>query len=437
MHLNDIISKLSAARMEYQATDGSVLNKFVVPFFIEKLDLRKISHSIALVGSRGSGKSTYIQYFSHSTRFDKNQHNVNQDEFDCILLYWKPDIAYCQGLNSNWLGENSLRFFLIHAALSLIDELIKFLKNAIYHFPEIQKLLKSNGNFWRALSRITSTDISCFDKIEEWISFQKYDVSTRLNPIMLDGLISIEPKSMIIFLIESLKKDCGDFFSNTTFKIFIDEFELLNNEQQKLINNYRKESNKSLIWNVAYKLNAQPTKETTSNQWLQAPDDFTEESLDDFFSKDYQIFAAEVFLLTLQTTGLKCNLNEFSPIFLGEKNNIIKRQSKEYKSQLLSYVNRILPTPSIEELSSEAIKKLDNKVKNILSEIGFIGEEISLILETPSLAITIMGTYKQKNFCIQSIKKYLDHLKIESGKKQIMKILVIRFIHMHITHCYL
>lgn len=415
MYLNDIISRLSAARMEYQATDGSVLNKFVVPFFIEKLDLRKISHSIALVGSRGSGKSTYIQYFSHSTRFDKTLNSVNREEFDCILLYWKPDIAYCQGLNPNWLGNNSLIFFSIHAALSLIEEFVKFLRNAIFHFPSIHDLLNLNKNFWEAISHVTSKSMNNFEEIEKWINFQKYDVSTKLNPINVEGLIKLEPKYVISFLIESLRRDCKGFFSNTTFKIFIDEFELLNIEQQRLINNYRKESNKSLIWNVAYKLNAQTTKETTSDQWLQSPDDFTEENLDNFIIKDYKTFAAEVFLLTLQTTGLKCQLNELSPVFLGEKSNIVKRQQKEYQRQLESVVARILPTPSIEDLSTESVSQLKNKIINILSDIGFLEKDIDLILANPRLAIMIVGTYKQKNFNLPLIKKYLSYLETKQG----------------------
>ena len=104
MQVIDILNKLSTARQEFQTTNGSVINSFVVPFFVDKLDLRKISKSIALAGSRGSGKSTYIQYFSHATRFDKELPLISDDEFECILLYWKPDITYCQGLKSNWLS---------------------------------------------------------------------------------------------------------------------------------------------------------------------------------------------------------------------------------------------------------------------------------------------------------------------------------------------
>src|SRR5690606_18486930 len=144
----ELLNKLSTARMEYQSSNHSVYNNFVVPYFIDNCDLRELSHSIALVGSRGSGKSTYIRSFSHATRFDPRRTDVNESEFDCIVLYWKPDTAYCQGLTSDWLGPSALQFFMMHMALSLLDEIFSMLKNSIFHFPDVLTDLNENGNFY-------------------------------------------------------------------------------------------------------------------------------------------------------------------------------------------------------------------------------------------------------------------------------------------------
>ncbi|MBQ4812699.1 hypothetical protein J8M20_15170 [Pseudoalteromonas luteoviolacea] len=408
MQLIDIINKLSTARMEYQTTNGSVLNKFVVPFFIDKLDLRNISHSVALVGSRGSGKSTYIQHFSHSTRFDKSRTEIEERELECILLYWKPDIAYCQGLKVNWLGENASLFFSLHASLSLIDELAKFISNVGYHFPCISESINTKGTFWRAISRVTREHIDSVENLQSWVLDYKYELSTRLNPVNVDGLLSIEPKQMLDYLLKSLKLDC-EILADTTFKVFVDEFELLTVEQQKVINTYRKESNSQLNWNVAYKLNAKPTNETTSDQWLQSPDDYTEENLDSFIESDYKIFAAEIFVLALQNAGLKCLEAELTPEFLGDKSNIELRKSKDYQSKVLTVVNGILPTPQIKELSKICIANtgVKNKVYKFLESVNLSNELISKVMESPSLAITIWGTHRQKSF---EIKSFLDYL---------------------------
>jgi hypothetical protein len=409
MKLIDIINKLSTARMEYQTSTGSVLNKFVVPFFIDRLDLRKISHSIALVGSRGSGKSTYIQYFSHSTRFDCDLNSIEDNEFDCILFYWKPDIAYCQGLRSNWLGEDALRFFSLHTALSLIDELSKFIRNVSYHFPDVLESINSNNNFWSSISYVTKTNISCIQDLNSWVMNYKYEISTRLNPVNTDGLLSIEPKQMLDYLLKSLRMDCIRF-AKTTFKVFIDEFELLTLEQQKLINTYRKESNSQLNWNVAYKFNAKPTNETTSNQWLQSPDDYTEVELDGFIESNFRVFAAEIFILTLQNAGLNCHSNIITPSFLGSRENIEQRKTLSYQNVLFSLIQGILPTPSIRELSIQCLShnSVKNKLKNLFDQYRFSDQHKKLFLEDPSLSITLIGTYRQKSFDINLFKKYVE-----------------------------
>lgn len=407
----DIINKLSTARMEYQASNGSVLNKFVVPYFIDRLDLRNISHSIALVGSRGSGKSTYIQYFSQSTRFDKLCSSIDKNEFDCILLYWKPDIAYCQGLKTNWLNEHALRFFSLHASLSLMKELCCLITNVNYHFPDLIKAMDSNKNFWNRVSKVVKQDINSILELDQWVEDYNYELSTRLNPVDTDGLLSIDPNSMLKYLIDALRSDYSKF-EETTFKVFIDEFELLTTDQQKLINNYRKESSISINWNVAYKINARPCKETNSDQWLQSPDDYIEFNIDELIRSDYKIFAAEIFILTLQNSGLECNIENLSPYFLGDRSNIKFRKTKNYQNTVLRVTNNILPFPSIKELSRICIEY--NSVKNILNSIieqwDLNPEVFNLIYDNPSLAITIIGTHKQKSFDENLWKEYLGEL---------------------------
>jgi len=421
MKVADIIHKLSTARREFQTTSGSVLNSFVVPYFIDKLDLRRMDKSIALAGSRGSGKSTYIQYFSHSTRFDRNLTKVSDKEFECILLYWKPDIAYCQGLKPNWLGDSALHFFSIHAALSLIQELKNLIINVNYHFPDLVPMLRNKGNFWRAISKVTKSEITNLDLLGIWVNDYKYEVSTRLNPVNVAGLLSFEPQKMLVYLLTALRMDY-ERFEHTSFKIYIDEFELLDTQQQQLINTYRKESNKLLNWNVAYKLNSVPTNETTSDQWLQAPDDYVEENLDKYIQSNYRIFAAEIFILTLQNAGLKCDFHQLSPEFLGDRANIETRNDKTYQDTVLSVIHKILPTPSVKELSEQCFSNnsVRNKLLFFLNSLAISDKAKKSILNDTSLAITVLGTNKQRSFKADIIEKYV------SGKATISEIKAVK-----------
>ncbi|CAI4152337.1 conserved hypothetical protein [Alteromonas macleodii] len=419
MKVIDIIHKLSTARLEYQTASGSVLNKFVVPFFIDRFDLRKISHSIALAGSRGSGKSTYIQYFSHATRFDKNLNCIKDEEFDCILLYWKPEIAYCQGLKPNWLGDAAIQFFNIHTALSLMAELSSLLDNISYHFPDLIENMNASGYFWKAISKVTKTDIATVNQLSDWLTDYEYEISTRLNPLDTENLLSFEPKSLLRYLIENLRKDYPRF-RKTVFKVFVDEFELLNEEQQKIINTFRKESNKLLNWNVAYKLNAKPSIETTTNQWLQAPDDYQEENLDMFIESNYRIFAAEIFLLTLQNAGLTCGMNEITPHFLGNRENIRLRKQKKYQANVIAIVESILPQPSVKELSTIAFKtnSVQNKLTSLFKQLNISKVAKEVILKDTSLAVTLIGISRQVSFDPQLIERYgLNKTSAEELKK--------------------
>ena len=400
MKLSVILNSLSTARREYSSNGQSVLNQFVVPRFIDDADLSAMEQSIALVGSRGSGKTTFISYFSHSTKFDTRQHDVDLAELKCIVLYWKPDITYLQGLSPSWLGRDSLKFFSVHASLALIKEVSSAVKNISSHFPHIKENITTNSNFFRALSRITCTEVTNLDQLDTWLIETRYDLSTRINNVNTDGMISLEPRETINYLIDSLRYDVSDL-ENSVFKIYVDEFESLTEEQQKVINTYRKHSSKLNNWNVAYKTNAQPTTETTGHEWLQQPDDYREIVLDKLLVDDYSVHASEILLLSLLNTGLKSDITNLEPNWLGDRRNVEARCKSSYKNTLLEYSRNIFPTLSIKEISSRALEKqsIKSKIQKVLTSNQALSEDdVKSILNNPSLAMTYYGTHKQASF---------------------------------------
>ncbi|ALS97098.1 hypothetical protein [Lacimicrobium alkaliphilum] len=418
MKVIDILNKLSAARMEQQNESNSVYNRFVVPFFIDQCDLRKISHSIALEGSRGSGKSTYIQYFSHATRFDKARINVSKEELDAIVLYWKPDTAFCQGLKKEWLNEKAEYFFNAHMGYSILLELNSLIDKLFYHFPEVKTHLDNGKCFFNRVSKVLKKEVRSTNEIKNVVDEYNYELSTKINPPVIDGVLSLIPQKMFIYLMDGLKQDTL-LLEHTKIKIFVDEFELLSNDQQAIINTYRKESTNVYCWNVAYKANAKPSVQTSSNQWLQTPDDFRVENLDSLILSDYKLYAAEIFLLTLQNAGLSTDLI-IEPIFLGDRRNIEHRKKAEYRDAVLSLIRNILPTPSIENLSAMALSlnSVKNKITEALSKSAFNQSQIKCVLSDPSLAITFYGTYKQKS---HDSKAYMDDIERKSRRTKKIK----------------
>ncbi|MFP3534303.1 hypothetical protein SB763_33665, partial [Burkholderia sp. SIMBA_042] len=87
---------------------------------------------------------------------------------------------------------------------------------------ELTSELKNKRTFWSRISRVTATEISDLKTLNTWLMDYKYEISTRLNPVNLDGILSIEPKQMLVYLTDALRLDF-DKFEDTTFKVFVDE----------------------------------------------------------------------------------------------------------------------------------------------------------------------------------------------------------------------
>lgn len=419
MRIVEVLDKLSTARVEYKSKNNSVYSQFVVPTFIDKCDLRSLSHSISLSGSRGCGKTTYIKYFSHWTRFDSKREKVPLSEFDCIVLYWKPDITYCRGLTSNWLGDQSIQFFMLHASIELLSEFMEMVSNCTFHYKDIEKQV-GEKQFWAVVSDIAKSKIESVQDARSWIRRMKFDLASRVNDRRVEGMIQIHVSEMLKYLVWSLKDSCSHFHS-TKFKIYVDEFELLTSEQQEIINTFRKHSTMEVNWNVAYKANANPSIKTASSEWLQAPDDYREINLDSYIREGYESYAAEIFLLTLQNTGLQCEIGGVSPEFLGDRGNVEERKKKKHRDEVIEAINRILPTPKTKDLSEYAIKQnaVRNQIREAIKSLKLITPDyLERIIHDAELAITVWGIKNQRGFKEADVVGYLDN---EDKSKQRMK----------------
>jgi|GEM_PF-2200863 len=138
MNLRAIAQRMSTARAEFHSTTNSVYGKFVVPPYIGSIDLANIDHSMAIVGGRGCGKTTYVRFFSHWTQFDPSRTDVGEEFLKTIVLYWKPDTTYFRSLTKSWFSEQNARIF-FHAlsGISCLKELLACLENIASHFGSL------------------------------------------------------------------------------------------------------------------------------------------------------------------------------------------------------------------------------------------------------------------------------------------------------------
>lgn len=411
MDLKDIVHYLSTARSEFKSLTPSVYGRFVVPFYLEKNNLSRITHSVAVEGGRGCGKTMYLRYFSHWTQFDKQRTDVKSEDIETIILYWRPDTLYSRAVTKSWLTEENARsFFCTLTALELFSEFISSLENVAHHFPTVLKELHPKSEFWMILSEVVSgTDT--IEATKSWINKEIFAVRTSINSNDVRNLKRLEPKALFDLLLPALRKSSSTL-SKTKFKIFVDEFENLSVYQQKIINSYRKASDASLSWNVAHKQFANVSTETESEQQLQQPDDYRTISLDEELPKEYDILASEIFILTLQEAGLSCAIEQLNPSHLGDPKYTSSRRDGVYQARLRDIMERIFPTPSEKELAKIAMdspaarKQVTEKLLGLPQVTPDLVEKT--MEEAPDVAVTTWCVSNQRSFESRDYIQYMQ-----------------------------
>lgn len=417
MRLKEVVQRVSTARAEFHSTNNSVFGRFVVPPYIDSFNIAKIDQSMAVVGGRGCGKTTYVRYFSHWTQFDPQRETINPDALDCIVLYWKPDTTYFRSLTKTWLSEkNSRVFFHALSGLHCFKELVCCLENISSHIAELKRELALNVEFWRRVGRITGRKFSSLKEISDWIDDSLFDVEMSINANDDSSVVRIDAKAMFELLLPSLQ-DGSAIIGNSRYKIFIDEFENLAEYQQIIINGYRKHSSALISWNVAHKRFATLTSETDGDENLQHGNDYREFILDEGFAgeeEDFEkkFFLCELFVLSLIDTGLICKIKDLDAKTLGNPSFLHKRKDKSYRIAVQAAVKRILDTPSIRDLAKIAMgkKAVLNLTKQALGSIKDFPDKFipSLISDRPDVALATIVISTQNNFKTTDLVSYIE-----------------------------
>ena len=87
---------------------------------------------MALVGSRGSGKTIYLKYFSHWTQLNKKI-ATDVNSLESVIFYWKPDTTFYRSISRRLDGKSARNLFSSMVTLEVTQELISFMINACEH----------------------------------------------------------------------------------------------------------------------------------------------------------------------------------------------------------------------------------------------------------------------------------------------------------------
>lgn len=391
----------------------SVYGTFVIPPDIEDNNLLTIGQSVVLVGGRGIGKTAFLRYFSHWTQFDKRKKDVDESSLKTIILYWKPDTAFCRSLRPGWLGdEKAQNIFLALSSLSVLEELLHSIDNLGNHFPDIKTAIY-NDLFKNTLSEILKEKITDSAQAHTLVLKRQYEVVECVHGSTKELPILVPPNVLLNRLFEIIRSS-DTRLSSTSFRVFVDEFENLNEQQQILINDFRKHSTRFQIWSVAHKEFAQVTNATSSEEKLQELDDFTTIRMyEDLSEEDRKVLVAEIILNIINNNTEKgeCSVIDFD--VLSDLTQIKYRQDRQYRDLIKRQINRIFPNPSVEELCSIALKNksctnlIINQYKKIKPQVS--EREIDFFLNSnPQFVIAHHLIFEQKSFDLAKFEKCLN-----------------------------
>jgi len=427
MQLTELLNALGTARTEQQNFSYSVYNKFVVPPALVQYDLREMRHSIILQGSRGCGKTTYIRYFSHWTQFDKNRDSLESESVSSIILYWKPDTAFFRSISYGWLKEEeSYQFFMTISGLELLYELISALDNISYHWPEIIQELDSSTDFWTSVELITGINDRSFSAQLQWVKKQLYIAETAIQGPDTNQLIKISPSAVLKLLIPIIQRDCARL-RGVRFAVYVDEFENLSDQQQKIINGYRKGSDAKLTWNVAHKRFAKIVNNTDGVEQVTVTDDFRNLYMEEIYGAERksdapegvyeygtssQVFTSEVFLHGLLSEGIISDIEGISLETLTDRAYIQARKLKSYRDHVLTLMKRLFPEPLVPDLAKKAMEQ--NGVRNLvlkqLSKYEVIPQKSieKFVAEKPADALVTWCISQQKTFKPNQLLEFIE-----------------------------
>ncbi|MFX6709082.1 hypothetical protein ABTH16_15390 [Acinetobacter baumannii] len=416
------LSLAFAKNRSEEEKNEDIWQTFIIPPFFNSIHIKDQSKSLVIEGGRGSGKTTLIKYFCHATQFSPNRKNLSIQELKHIGLYWRADTNFLNSLHGEDLDTNKwLAAFQHLLACEIGKEIIKSLENLNCNDERISCFGK--------MDEVDLSELKDFDPhlpttlrtLYKYLNGSKKKLSTWVNNLDTNypAPTFLPLKEFIDSLVEILKSKLN-YISDSTFAVFIDEYENMRLEQQEYINYLVKHSSPNFIYNLAMKKNAWVTKQTTSTEQIQDKNDYNSIDLEFLLdSQENKAFCAELMFSRLFSyypdldKYLNLNLNKFN------KSN----DTKDFNNTIINSASKIIPKNPEHETAKYILS--DNALRNFLVEkisdglkyrkIYDVDPEFYITDDHPESSIVFFCLLFREKENIQLLLKDFEDLK--SGKK--------------------
>lgn len=364
------MTKLSTlfAKNRAEELPNDVWTKYILPINYDGYNVLNFSKSSIIIGERGSGKTMFLKYHCYATMFSSLKPNIEKKDFTNIGLYWRPDTDFANLISKKYLNNTWRPAFNTYVALSLFIEFSKMISvicNSSYQDIIFKNKLEELNIPKNILKLFTKEDVNV--KVLDFhknCQFYRSELNDWLN-------YPEEKPPFVVGAFEKIKLFIDTVFSeldelkNSTFHIFIDEFENLNEEQQILINSWLKHSQTPLIFHIAHKKDAIVSKDTESAEKIVPVNDFRTIDLEEMYKDDFAFLAAEII-----HSKLGEYFNNHTIYDLSDIEQIEKRKEDTYRDKINKEVNKIFPSLTLKEVVREMFNDtpLTNKIKDTIKQ---------------------------------------------------------------------
>jgi GTPase SAR1 family protein len=439
MSLNE--NPIAQNRAEEMGYD--IWEEFVIPPFYDSMDLITAKKPRVIVGGRGCGKTSLLRYLCHQSQFSTRRSIISKSDLNHIGIYWKIDTQFAKIFTKRGLGEDIwIKAFEHMATLVMCQEVLKSIESiansSLQNFDK-NDIDSFDFSILNSFSPNVPSDFNSLKKFirREFNYFQTWVGSIRIveQPIFL-------PKHFIIELINEIRTQ-NLLFKDSNYFVYIDEYENLLIDQQRLINTWLKHSEMPLIFNLAMKRYSFNDKLTVGMEQLVNIHDYREYDLESFYDDriSFDLFAAEILFLRLWKHDNRFKIPIIPEQLRSIELSILKqRRSDDYRRKVIQVAKNFLPSYSIEEIASNVFTDdiLNNRLINLIKD-SIKQKEIKnswqdfYLSQYPSAGVVIPALINRSlnsNELLQEISK----LKLNSDNKFTGKT---AWIHNNIVGCLL
>lgn len=343
--------------------------EFVVPRFIDDLEIKNQRKAWVIVGGRGCGKTTLLRYFCHPTQFSPRRPEIGEPELRHIGLYWRADTNFLNSFAGGDQSSTRWRSAFEHLlACELGKEILRSLKTLNCN-PIRQEMFGGLGSL--DLSSLRQFDDSLGNSVADLelaLQRSRNNLASWVNNLDTWPAPTFLPATtFLLSLVSELQKQLP-YLEFSTFAVFIDEYENLREEQQQFINGLLKHGTPPLLFNIAMKRNGWQTRRTLGQESIEDISDYRELDLEEKLSETFELFSAE--LLFFRLADHRPDLLESIPIVPEQLRSIESIKARyddpDYRSRVLTAAELMLPRVS--EYEAAALIMSDNRLRQKLHD---------------------------------------------------------------------